>query len=633
MTYDIVIGRNESDKEKFGKKGVVLLGRSYVTMGRTTALSNYIYMDVAKGHVVYIVGKRGSGKCLLGSEKIHLANGKKLAIKEIFDIYESKGKVVKEDTIEKIVELKATLPILSMAHNLKLTVMKASHIYRKKVNEKLIMIKLNNGLSITVTKEHPLFTFRNELFSWEKAGDLKKGNKVAVPYTQNSLPKEDIQSLGKKTYMTEITNVADIMFECIEEIKEVEHMGYVYDLTIPGTHNFVAGDNEGIICHNSYTMGAIAEGIIDLPKEISKNLSMIILDTMGVYWTMKYPNEKDLDLLDMWGLQGKGLDVKIYTPKGFYHKYKEQGIPTDYAFSLKVSSLNAQDWRLTFELPSSHPVAIIIEKIIGDFKDAKNVDYDLDDMIEAIEKDKTFETKEKNEAINRLRSAKRWGLFTKEGMNLLELAKGGQVSILDVSCYAAGEAGWGVKNLVIGLVGQTIFNHRMLVRKDEELDSIKEGYSYFAAGKESGKKKELPIAWLVIDEAHEFLPKEGHTAATDALVTIMREGRQPGVCLMLATQQPGKIHTDVMSQSDIVIAHRLTAKPDVEALASMSQSYLSKSLPRMLDELPRVKGAAIVLDDTSERFYPIRVRPRITWHGGEAPSAIPFKRTLDLGLK
>jgi len=28
------------------------------------------------------------------------------------------------------------------------------------------------------------------------------------------------------------------------------------------------------------------------------------------------------------------------------------------------------------------------------------------------------------------------------------------------------------------------------------------------------------------------------------------------------------------------------------------------------------------LDDNSERIYPMRVRPKFTWHGGESPSAV-----------
>lgn len=588
MPYNLIVGRNESDLKKYGERGTVLIGRTYVKMGRVMSLSNYIYLDVAKGHVVYIVGKRGSGKCLHGDTLITLSDGSQVKIKDLENVDKDIF------TLDK--------------NNIKAS--KRTNFYKRKV-QRIVEVRLKSGKWIKLTPEHPLLTKKG----WLPVDKLNLGNVIATP-------KRDVLKLSKE-------KGSHIFWDEIVSLKYVDGPCEVYDITVPKTHNFVAND---IIVHNSYTMGGIIEGMIDLPEDVKKNLSIILLDTMGIYWTMKYPNEKDAELLEQWGLKGKGLDVKIYTPYGFYDKYREEGIPTDYPFSIKASALSAQDWALTFELPRSHPVCIVIEKIIGDFADARKDDYTLEDMMGAIEKDKSFADDERNEAINRLRASKRWGLFSKEGMDFVSLAKGGQVSVLDVSCYATGEGGWGVKNLVIGLVSQTIFNHRMLVRKEEELDSIKVGYSYFQSEAEAGKKEQMPIVWIVIDEAHEFLPKEGKTAATDALVTIMREGRQPGVCLVMATQQPGKIHSDVMSQSDIVISHRLTAKPDVDALSTMSQSYLTKSLPRMIDELPRLPGAALLLDDNSERFFPIRVRPRFTWHGGEAPSAVPYKRELKLNI-
>ena len=77
-----------------------------------------------------------------------------------------------------------------------------------------------------------------------------------------------------------------------------------------------------------------------------------------------------------------------------------------------------------------------------------------------------------------------------------------------------------------------------------------------------------------------------------------------------------------MTQSDIVIAHRITAKVDIEALGMLMQSYMREGLDKQLNILPRLKGSAIIFDDTNERMYSMRVRPRFTWHGGEAPSAI-----------
>ena len=108
----------------------------------------------------------------------------------------------------------------------------------------------------------------------------------------------------------------------------------------------------------------------------------------------------------------------------------------------------------------------------------------------------------------------------------------------------------------------------------------------------------------------------------------MREGRQPGISVVLATQQPGQIHRDVMTQSDIIIAHRVTSKPDVEALNYIMQSYILESIKKQMDDLPALKGSAIILDDNSERIYPMRMRPRFTWHGGEAPTAIAKEKKL-----
>ena len=60
--FDIVIGRSAKDKERYGIKGTVLIGKHYVKMGRTSSLANKIYMDMIRSHIVFICGKRGGGK-------------------------------------------------------------------------------------------------------------------------------------------------------------------------------------------------------------------------------------------------------------------------------------------------------------------------------------------------------------------------------------------------------------------------------------------------------------------------------------------------------------------------------------------------------------------------------------------
>ena len=62
MAYDVIVGRDKEDREKYGNQGLILIGKAYVKMGRDVSLSNPVYMDIAKSHVVLITGKRGSGK-------------------------------------------------------------------------------------------------------------------------------------------------------------------------------------------------------------------------------------------------------------------------------------------------------------------------------------------------------------------------------------------------------------------------------------------------------------------------------------------------------------------------------------------------------------------------------------------
>ena len=253
-------------------------------------------------------------------------------------------------------------------------------------------------------------------------------------------------------------------------------------------------------------------------------------------------------------------------------------------------------------------------------------DYDMEDILDVIRKDTKEDVHVRNAAENRFIAANSWGLFSKQATPIKDLAAPGQITILDMSAYAVMPDGWKIKNLAIGLVAQKLFIERMIARKEEEFHNIANAVHYLR--EDTHVESEMPIVWMLLDEAHEFLPSEGKTAATSALITLLREGRQPGIALVLATQQPGKIHTDAMTQSDIILAHRLTAKIDTDALGSLLQSYLRTGLDKELDNLPRVSGAAIALDDVNERMYPMRIRPRFSWHGGSAPGLIEEKKKV-----
>jgi len=368
----------------------------------------------------------------------------------------------------------------------------------------------------------------------------------------------------------------------------------------------------------SYTMGSIAEGLADIDPEISKNLAFVLLDTMGVYWSMKYPNKKEEDLLSSWGLEGKGLGVQIYVPGGFFEKYKQDGIPVDFPFYIRPNELSIEDWLNAFKLKTDDNIAVAIQRVINKLLDSgKN--FSMDDLIEFTQKDDKIDEKTTLAVINRFENCKTWGIFSKNGTKIKDILTGGKVTVMDLSPYVAMPGGWEVKALTLGLIAKKIFVERMLTRKREEIFDIINKTQII---KKKEVEDDMPMPWLIVDEAHEFLPRDEIVPSTQALMTILREGRQPGVSLILATQQPGKIHTDAITQSDIVLSHRITASFDLEALDKIFLSYDSKGSRNLFNQMPRVKGCAIIMDDKNERLHTMQVKPRITWHGGEDPNAI-----------
>lgn len=380
----------------------------------------------------------------------------------------------------------------------------------------------------------------------------------------------------------------------------------------------------------TYTMGVMAEAILNLPKKVKDNIGMIFFDTMGVYWTTKYPNYKQAKVLEEWNLEPEGYEeVLVYVPAGYYDYYKERNVPVDKPFTINPTDLSPAEWATVFNIELASEVGVCIEKNINDLrKKKKEKNYSLQEIREQIKSDKTSGTRIKEAAMNRFTGAEEWGLFSVDATPLKELIKRGIMSVIDISIYASATGGFDIRSLVIGLICRRLLEHRMVVRKIEELADVQASTTYFSRSKSVDYKKEaekdVPVVWVFVDEAHEFLPPSPkRTLATDPLVQILREGRQPGVNLVLATQQPGKIHTDAITQSDIILSHRLTADLDINSLKEIMGAYAQESLNKMFNNLAKMKGAALVMDDLGENVYPMQVRPRITWHGGGAPTVLP----------
>ncbi len=326
----------------------------------------------------------------------------------------------------------------------------------------------------------------------------------------------------------------------------------------------------------SYSLGIIAEEISSLPDSIKRNLCVLIIDTQGIFWTMKSPNESQAILLREWGSEPKGIDATVYVPEGQVKTFSDAGVDFDASFSFMPSDISAEEWMAVFGINPNETLGALLQVALSKLSGS----YSIDSIVEKIRGEEGFGN-EKLSLINMFSASQEWGIFGSS--KAPDILLPGKISILDVSLTPPG-----VRSLLVGLMARKIFQERTKARRKEELSYI-----------EAAAVKRLPMPWILIDEAHNFIPSEKAAASAEILGTIVKEGRQPGITLVLATQRPEKLDPDALAQCDMIITHSLTAKNDIDALKQIMQTYMLFDITRYINELPKLKGSAIVLDDNS----------------------------------
>jgi DNA helicase HerA-like ATPase len=102
------------------------------------------------------------------------------------------------------------------------------------------------------------------------------------------------------------------------------------------------------------------------------------------------------------------------------------------------------------------------------------------------------------------------------------------------------------------------------------------------------------------------------------LKTILSEGRKFGVSIGLISQRPGKLDSDVLSQCMTQCIMRITNPIDQNRIAESVES-VGRDLLRELPSLS--KGQVIVAGASVNTPVMLRVRTRLTTHGGESINA------------
>jgi hypothetical protein len=410
----------------------------------------------------------------------------------------------------------------------------------------------------------------------------------------------------------------------------------------------------------SYTLGALAEGLAanGWIRQGTSRQGILILDTMNVYLTMACGVESTYDAtsgavqeMRKWKLDSEEVSTSLFRPRGT----EVPDVICSEEVSLRASDLGADEWCGLFEVdafgdPLGHLITELCGRVSQDgYIDSRsgapvrpNAGFTLNDLIAALLFDGDLQRyhRDTRESLRRrLESIRRLPVFSDAGLDVRQLVRPGHISVLLLR-----ELDHQLRGVIVALIVKKLMQLRGTSEQYERVSAIHAARAkkLLADGDPDGASREelaaaeaqrdaqagLPRCWLIIDEAHNYVPAQGVVASRRPLKKYIDEGRNLGLSIVVATQQPSGLDPSIRRNADLVVIHSLSHRDDIIAAEGMVNTALPSEVtlgsrqrfegPRSFETLVRnlPLGYAVLSSDRASRLFPVRVRPRVTVHGG-----------------
>jgi hypothetical protein len=418
-------------------------------------------------------------------------------------------------------------------------------------------------------------------------------------------------------------------------------------LDISGEQVFAAFGKRGT--GKSYTLGVLIEGLAAGRGESRiANLYTprggVIFDIMDIYWASTIPLKgdgaaeirKQYDIMRKRGFTGQQLSIDVWLPAGFENG--EIDPPGIQPLRISPADLSLDDWAALFEVdiynePRGMLIADVIQHVgsVGyQREDGTTVPrcstYGFPELLACLQDDVELQANYQSATLRAIRQRMitfaSLALFQGRGTALSKLIQPFRVAVLMLARVPDA-----LKKVVVSVILRGIIRNRRdvsLATKRIDLDptltsSERQRLEGFVHGG-------LPRTWVFLDEAHVLAGVGEGSVATDAIVKYAKEGRNYGLSLAVATQQPSALDPRLLSQVETLISHQLTSPVDA-SLAARSMRSPTPATIQVDGEQADVEGLLRRLGQgeaifscgnapSLARSCVITVRPRVTAHGG-----------------
>jgi hypothetical protein len=372
----------------------------------------------------------------------------------------------------------------------------------------------------------------------------------------------------------------------------------------------------------SFDLGVLLEGISDLhdPSNVQYNVSStcsFLIDTQSQFWTLKYPpnpnipaNQHQLADLNKWELSSNSLE----NCQLWYVSDKDRITGTERKFQIRPQLVRHEEWCEILDEDVYGPQGYALARAI----EAQNgSNFSLADLITFVRDPSNLlgiQPSSKSALIYKLEEYDHSDLFNTAGIEISDLLIKGQCNVFLLrDCRDID------KSLVTCVLARQLFTFMGEYHKQKKVNTFFD---------KAVSANNIPDkVWLVIDEAHIVAPNDANLPARKPLVEYVKRGRDAGLSLVLATQQPSAIDDRILSQVNISFSHRLAFQSDIQAAINRIPAQLLKKMKvsgaefadfgemiRFLDA-----GQCFIGDNSTSRTILAQIRPRITAHGGYSP--------------
>jgi hypothetical protein len=372
----------------------------------------------------------------------------------------------------------------------------------------------------------------------------------------------------------------------------------------------------------SFDLGVLLEGISTLNEESNvqnfvEPITSVLIDTQSQFWTLKYPpnknipeNKDQLDELKKWNLQPNSLSrCKIFIPRN-----TERITGDETFFTIKPSQLTHGEWCALMNQEVYSPQGHILGNTLEHFE---GNNFSIEQMRNFIQDDSNFSTisdQSRNVLLYKLDDYRRTNLFSNDGLDIADLLVKGQSNVFMLRDLRNEDI-----SLVTSIIARQLFSVMGSYHRRRRVDA------FFDRNPEN---QNLPSkVWLLIDEAHVVAPANAPSPARSSLTEYVKRGRDAGLSLVIATQQPSAVDDKILSQINLSLGHRLTFENDVNAASDRVPTGKLKSVKTSglkVDGFGNIlrllgPGECFIGDQNTSRSVIARVRPRVTSHGGYNP--------------